>query len=130
MMYKFWGRVRKRSQRGKALGFPTANVKLHKVIPEGIYISKTKIGNSHYRSLTFIGPAKTFNEKRYHSETYVLDFNKDLYGQWISVALLKKIRNNQKFASVDELVAQMKKDEEVARKYFTNFPIDEVQDLW
>ena len=63
-MYKFWGKVRKHQSRGKKLGFPTANLNLRKQIPEGIYISKTKVGRFLYFSLTFIGTAKTFNEKK------------------------------------------------------------------
>lgn len=118
MIYKFWGKVRKYNQRGKKLGFPTANVNLHKNIPEGIYVSTTKVDKNKHKSVTFIGQAKTFNEKRFHSETYILDFNQSLYGRWISVKLLKKTRDNKKFDSAEELIAQMKKDEKVARKYF------------
>ena len=119
-MYKFWGKVRKHNQRGKKLGFPTANINLAKNIPEGIYVSQAKIGTSIYPALTFIGKAKTFNEKKFHAEVFILDFNKNIYGLWISVKLLKKIRDNKKFNSVEELVTQMKKDEEEAKRYFQN----------
>ncbi|MBI2085832.1 riboflavin biosynthesis protein RibF [Candidatus Daviesbacteria bacterium] len=117
-MNKFWGKVRKHNQRGKKLGFPTANVNLTKDISVGIYISKTKLNGVLYPSLTFIGMAKTFNEKKFLAETFILDFNKDIYGKWISVSLIKKIRNNQKFNSAEELIKQMKKDEQEAKKYF------------
>lgn len=117
-MYKFWGKVRTHQKRGKTLGFPTANVNLKKNIPEGIFISKTKIKNKFYPSLTFIGIAKTFDEKKFHAETYILDFNQNIYGEWIAVKLLKKIRDNKKFSSAQELITQMKKDEKEARKYF------------
>lgn len=118
-IYKFWGKVRKHNQRGKKLGFPTANLRLRKKIPEGIYISRIKLSDSWYQSLTFIGQAKTFNEKKIHAETYILDFNQDIYSKWISVELLKKIRDNKKFDSAEELVEQMKKDEQEARKFLT-----------
>ena len=118
-MYKFWGKVKKHNQRGKTLGFPTANINLNKKIAEGIYISTLKIENKVYPSLTFVGKAKTFNEIKFQAETYILDFKKDLYGSWITVELLKKIRGNKKFNSEKELISQMKKDETVARKYFT-----------
>ncbi len=121
-MFKFWGKVRKNKQRGKSLGFPTANINLSKKIPEGIYVSYIKIGSSIFSALTFIGEAKTFNEKKFHAETYILDFKQDLYGKWISIKLLKKIRANKKFSSSEELIAQMKKDEQEARKYFANLP--------
>ena len=117
-MYKFWGKVRTNNKRGKSLGFPTANINLTKSIADGIYISRTKIGSKLYPSLTFIGAAKTFNEKRHHAETYILDFNKNIYGKWISVKLLKKIRGNKKFNSAEDLIVQMKKDEEEARRFF------------
>lgn len=126
-MFKFWGKVRTHNKRGKTLGFPTANINLYKQslrskdlkkIPEGIYISKTKIQKKVYPSLTFIGAAKTFGEQRYHAETYILDFNKNIYGQWVSVNLFKKIRDNQKFKSANNLIKQMKKDEKAAREYF------------
>ncbi len=111
---KFWGKVRIDNQRGKTLGFPTANINLYKAVPEGIYISKAKLNQSIYQSLTFIGPTKT-------AETYILDFNQDIYDKWISVELLKKIRENKKFNSDKELITEMKKDETIARKYFNSF---------
>ncbi len=114
----FWGKVRKQNKRGRELGFPTANVNLNKNIPEGIYISKIKLENRIYPALTFIGKAKTFDEKKFQSETYILNFNKNIYNKFISVQLLKKIRENKKFNSTEELISQMKKDEIVARKYF------------
>lgn len=117
-MYKFWGKVRKHNQRGRKLGFPTANISLHKKIPEGIYISKAKVGRLVYGSVTFIGSAKTFNETRFHAETYILDFNQNIYGKWISIELIKKIRANKKFDSAEELIKQMEQDEQETRKYF------------
>lgn len=118
-MYNFWGKIRIHNQRGKKLGFPTANVNLKRNIPEGIYISKTKIGHIFYQSLTFIGTAKTFNENKFHAETYILDFNGDLYGKWISVEIIKKLRENKKFKSAEDLIKQMENDEREAREYFT-----------
>ncbi|MBU1031433.1 riboflavin kinase [Patescibacteria group bacterium] len=122
-MNRFWGKVREHNKRGKRLGFPTANVNLWKKIPEGIYISQTKLQNKIYPSLTFIGIAKTFNETKTLAETYILDFQKNIYNKWISVKLLKKIRDNKKFNSAKELVVRMKKDEQEARKYFSKHAI-------
>lgn len=117
-MHRFWGKVRQHRQRGKKLGFPTANINLTKNIPEGIYVSHTRVDNVIYPGLTFIGQAKTFNEKVFQAEVYILDFKQNIYGKWISIKLLKKIRGNQKFNSAAELVSQMEKDEKVARGYF------------
>ncbi len=117
-MVTFWGKVKKGHGRGEGLGFPSANIGLNRHILEGIYLSKTKIEGKIYPSLTFVGAAKTFNDTKYHSETYLLDFSGNLYNKWISIRLIKKIRENEKFENAKELVAQMKKDELVAREYF------------
>ena len=94
-----WGKVKKGSKRGKFLGFPTANFSLHKKINQGIYISQTKFLGKIYQSVTFIGNAKTFGEKDIKAETYILNFNKNLYEKFITVKLLKKLRGNKKFKS-------------------------------
>ncbi|MDO8461111.1 MAG: riboflavin kinase [bacterium] len=114
----FWGKVKKGKQRGKKLGFPTANILFRKKIPHGIYISKTKINKKTHPSITFIGNAKTFEEKDIFAETYILAFNKNIYNEWVSITLIKKIRDNKKFESAEKLVEQMKKDEDTAKKYF------------
>ncbi len=118
MYYKIWGKVRTGSQRGKKLGFPTANITLRKNIPEGIYISKTKIKNKYYPSLTFIGRAITFNETEFKAETYLLYFVENLYNTWISVSLIKKLRGNKKFDNAKDLIRQMDKDKKEAIEYF------------
>lgn len=117
-MYKIWGKVKKGSQRGKDLGFPTANISLHKIIPEGIYVSNTKIEKMTYPSLTFIGRAITFNEVKLQAETYLLSFDKKIYNTWISVSLVKKLRDNKKFDSAKDLISQMEKDKKDALEYF------------
>lgn len=118
MVYKFWGKVRKSQQRGQKLGFPTANINLTKQIPEGVYISQTKVDKNNHSSLTFIGKASTFNERQVKAESHILDFNKNIYNKWITVKLLKKIRNNQKFNTSKDLICQIQKDEQTARQYF------------
>lgn len=117
---KFWGKVKKGQGRGKNLGFPTANINLHKKIPEGVYLSQTKIKHKLYNSLTFIGVAKTFNEKKYQAESFLLSFKGNLYGKFISIKLLKKIRGNQKFKTVKALVDQMTIDKKILERHIIN----------
>lgn len=117
-MHVFWGKVKSGEKRGRKLGFPTANLSLSKKIPEGIYISKARIERKWYPSLTFIGKAKTFNGEDYQAETYFLSFNKNIYDRWMSIKLLKKIRDNKKFESEKELIIAMKNDEKIAKNYF------------
>ncbi|MEK7092585.1 MAG: riboflavin kinase [Patescibacteria group bacterium] len=115
----FWGKVNRGKQRGRLLGFPTANMRLHRRIPEGIYLSYAILNGKEYPALTFIGSAKTFGEDTYQAEVYILNQNFNLYNKVLRVKLLKKIRGNQKFNSKEDLVAQMKKDREVAQNYFS-----------
>lgn len=114
------GVVQHGNKRGKPLGFPTINFQTEQNITEGVYFSRTLFQNTWYNSLTFIGVAKTFDEKEYLAETYILDFEKDIYGETVTVQILKKLRGNIKFPSVLELIEQMKKDEEDAREFFLN----------
>jgi len=118
MIYQFWGKVIHGKNRGKLLGFPTANLRLHKIVPRGIYISNTKFNNKWYRSLSFVGIAKTFDETEVHAESYIFNYYVNLYGKWISIKLLKKIRDTKKFASKGELIKQIKKDEKETLEYF------------
>jgi len=117
-MIVFWGKVREGKKRGHNLGFPTANIALHKKIPEGIYFAKAKVGAHWLPALTFIGAAKTFGETAAMSETYLLNFNTKIYTHWLTIKLLKKLRENKKFDSKEALILQMKEDEIEARKFF------------
>jgi riboflavin kinase/FMN adenylyltransferase len=113
------GKVLHGKNRGKELGFPTANIPLHQDIPEGVYTSNVMIDNKSYIAATFIGSAKTFNEKEYHAESYILDFSENLYGKLITIKLFKKLRENKKFTSEQSLIIQMKQDELATREFFS-----------
>ena len=118
MQYLVRGKVKSGSKRGKDLGFPTANLNLHQNILDGVYLSEVKIKLATYSALTFVGAAKTFGETKRFVESYILNFNKDIYGQWITIRLFEKIRENIKFNSEAELKEQMKKDLVIAKKHY------------
>ncbi|HEX8965361.1 MAG TPA: riboflavin kinase [Patescibacteria group bacterium] len=119
-LYIVWGKVEAGKKRGRALGFPTANIKLHKNIPEGIYAAKVKVDKIDFLAATFVGKAKTFQETKSKIEPFLLEFNGNLYGKWITITLFKKIRDNMKFASEKELSRQMGKDVEDVKHFFTS----------
>ncbi len=111
--YSFIGTVIKGSSRGRKLGFPTANISLNDryVIPKiGVYKTFTHVDNRRFLSLTNIGYNPTFNEKELKIETYILDFNKDIYGSIIKIEFVEFIRDDIKFNTVEELKNQMNKD--------------------
>ncbi len=116
------GTVIPHTQRGRTLGYPTANISLKDSLEEeGIYAGFTHYNGQKLPSLAFIGAAKTFGETEKKLEVHILDFSENLYGKTISVELLKKIRDNKKFNSQEELIQEIKNDEACARKYFKEY---------
>ncbi len=122
MFYLIRGKVLQGKKRGKSLGFPTINLRLHKQFPEGIYVSVTRFEGRKFKSVSFVGAARTFGETDILFETYIFDFNRDIYGEWVSVKFLKKIRGNEEFDFDSEkaLIERMNKDMQVALEYFRN----------
>lgn len=113
------GRVVKGDQRGRALGFPTANLAIadRRLIPaDGVYAARVRIGKDWYGGAASIGVRPTFGDGQRLVEVYVLDFDGDLYDQVIETQFIKKLRGQEKFANVDDLIAQMKRDVEETRK--------------
>lgn len=105
-------------KRGRLLGFPTINQMFPPdfIVPKaGVYASKTWVDGSWYASVTDIGHRPTFAGAEMRSETCILDFNGDLYGQNIPVALLAYLRGEQTFGSADALKAQIAADAQRAR---------------
>jgi len=119
--YGVEGVVVRGDQRGRTIGFPTANLKPHnRVIPRyGVYATATLIDGKWRKSVTNIGVRPTFGGEREPSvETYVLDFEDDLYGIALRVRFLHRIRDERKFNGVNELTDQITKDVKRARNYF------------
>ena len=107
------GRIVKGFQRGKELGFPTANLSFdeNQLIPEnGIYATKVYLKNITYNGATSIGTNPTFQNQHKTIETFILNFNQDIYGESIKLEFIDKIRDEQSFKSVESLIIQMKED--------------------
>jgi len=117
------GKVIRGAQRGRTLGFPTANVDYQSDIipPKGVYIVKVWLGKKAYNGMANIGTRPTFDKKSdshlFMLEVHLLDFSQNLYNKLIKVEFLKKIRNEKKFSSPQQLIVQIKKDEVKARHY-------------
>jgi len=113
------GEVIKGKSRGKILGFPTANINTqNEIVPPGVFISKVEVDGRQMPSLTNIGSCPTFGQKEVNIESYIMNFNKNLYGQKLKIYFIKKIRSEIKFASSEALAQQIKKDIAAAEKYF------------
>jgi len=125
--YTFEGKVIIGLGFGKKLGFPTANLTVEKEksesVPEGIFISKVKIGKKKYRSITYIGKRPTLGLSAKTVEVYILGFEERLYGKKISVELLSKIRNDKKFLSVKKLAQRIKNDLKITKAFFRRYKL-------
>jgi len=119
------GRVVKGKQLGRTIGFPTANILIDdtiKIIPKnGVYSVAIKNLKGHnYKGMINIGIRPTIGESLKQTiEVNIFDFNDDIYDCNISIELISRIREEQKFESVEQLQAQLKEDEKNCRSYFT-----------
>jgi riboflavin kinase/FMN adenylyltransferase len=121
------GRVVRGHQRGRNLGFPTANiVPQTEVLPaDGIYATLLEIDEHRWPSVTSIGVNPTFGQGPRTIESYLFDFHKELYDRSVKLFFVKRIREERKFPSADLLVEQMKKDALSARELLSGLGPDE-----
>jgi riboflavin kinase/FMN adenylyltransferase len=117
--YRLSGPVVHGAERGKGLGFPTANlhVNSNQGLPEdGVYATRTYIGGEAYPSVTNVGTCPTFGQQERTVEAYILDKEMKLYNQEIKIDFLERIREERCFVSPEALAAQINKDVERARE--------------
>lgn len=103
--------------RGRSLGFPTANISLreeYERLPNGVYAVTVLYQRQLYRAVANIGNNPTFDGCNRRLEVHIMDFSGDLYGAEIMVTFYKKIRNEQRFSSVEDLIQQIREDKENA----------------
>ena len=114
--YSLSGSVVKGNQRGRTIGFPTANILVdenRKLIPaNGVYAAHAIVKGKKYTGMMNIGNRPTVGGGDITIEVNIFDFNEDIYGERISVNLFDKIRNEQKFESIELLKTQLLQDKE------------------
>lgn len=112
--YQLSGKVVMGNQIGQQIGFPTANIDLEndfKLIPSiGVYAILVEFKGKIYKGMLNIGIRPTLNINKLSIEAHIFNFNEDIYGQYIKVYLIDKIRDEQRFNGLDELVIQLQKD--------------------
>ena len=120
--FQLKGTVAKGKGIGKTINFPTANISIsedYKMIPKnGVYIAKAEIESITYTGMMNIGNNPTVNGKTQSIEIHLFNFNKDIYHKEITISIQKRIRDEQKFESIEALQSQLKKDKEEALTYF------------
>lgn len=119
--YSIIGEVVEGNKLGRTIGFPTANIipdDNRILLPDAVYITKTKYNNKIYNSITNIGKNPTINNSKRTIETFIFNFKENLYGKEIEVLFYEWIRDGKKFSGIDELKNQIKEDTNVAKHFF------------
>jgi len=114
------GPVMRGDQRGRTIGFPTANISVadqHVLPSDGVYVCHAFVGGERYGAVTNVGLRPTFDGKRRTVEAYLLDFVDDIYGETIRLDLQHRLRGEQKFDGIAALIAQITADVAAARAW-------------
>ncbi|MHC1750529.1 MAG: bifunctional riboflavin kinase/FAD synthetase [Cellulosilyticaceae bacterium] len=121
--YTIIGNVIHGKKLGRTIGFPTINViadPQRAYPPNGVYATIVKVYNKHYMGITNIGVNPTVNGKHKIIETYIMDFDKSIYGEEVEICFYTFIRHEQKFPSIEALALELEKNKIVARRYLKN----------
>jgi riboflavin kinase/FMN adenylyltransferase len=115
--YAVTGRVEKGFQRGRTLGFPTANLRPRTglLLPNGVYAVVVDVGETQVPGVANVGMNPTFAGNKRTIEAHLFDFSADLYGARLRVAFIERLRGEQKFSSISALVQQIQEDANRAR---------------
>ncbi len=122
--YQIRGKVIKGRERGGSqLGFPTANIKLHdELCPKtGVYAVIVECVAGKFKGVANIGYSPTFDDNIFTIEVHILDFSEDIYNTRIRINMIKRLRDEKKFSSIDELSNQIKEDIKKARKILLRY---------
>ena len=109
-MQTFTGKVIKGDGRGRELGFPTANLDSEVDIETGVYAVWVMYNDEKYKGAMHIGPRPTISGASSSVEVHILDFNKDIYNEMLTITVVSKIREVMKFNSLEELTKAIKQD--------------------
>ncbi len=122
--YKISGEVVHGEKRGRTIGFPTANIDLsgdYLIPATGVYAVKVKRNGIIYSGVCNIGHKPTFHQDQKELptvEVHIFDFSEDIYGEILEVEWYQRIRSEQKFSGIQELIEQIEKDKQTALAYF------------
>jgi len=111
--FKLSGKVVTGYGRGTSLGFPTANIEIiseHALPPDGVYTGWAHINGNAYQAMTNIGKDPTFGLQKRTVEAYLIDYHGDLYGSDLQLDIVARLRDEKKFANVEELKKQVNED--------------------
>ena len=114
------GKVAHGEKMGRTIGFPTANISIRRELSPvlGVYSVIIKINDTMYSGVCNIGKRPTIGGTKVLLEVFIFNFNKEIYGEYVTVIFKQKCRDEFKFNSFDELKDQIKNDVEKSKEYF------------
>ncbi len=120
--YMISGEVVNGAKRGRAMGFPTVNLRIgsqDKLLPKyGVYVASTFVGGKEYRAMMNIGTRPTVSARDCPAvEAHILDLDGELYGMTLTFYLLDRLRDEIRFRSIDDLRLQLQKDEKEVKQF-------------
>jgi riboflavin kinase / FMN adenylyltransferase len=120
------GRVIAGHRRGRELGFPTANIANRtETLPlDGIYATLFQLGEKTLTSVSSIGMNPTFGDGPRTVESFILNFDADIYGEAVKLSFVKRLREEKQFSSADELIAQIRSDVKDAQAVFSDLNLN------
>ena len=124
--YRMSGRVAHGDKKGRTIGFPTANIHLHRIATplRGVFaVNLSGLHGKSFQGVANLGTRPTVGGMKTLLEVHLFDFDKDIYGRHVHVDFLLKLRDERRFESFDALKAQIVLDAEQARAYFLNMPL-------
>jgi riboflavin kinase/FMN adenylyltransferase len=120
--FEFSGKVIEGKKIGRTIQFPTANIAIkenYKLLPKnGVYIITSKIDNKNYHGMMNIGTNPTIGDNQQTIEVHFFDFDQNIYNKTLTIKVLEKIREEQKFDSLEALQLQLIKDGNFSKSYF------------
>ncbi len=120
--YAVRGEVVHGQKRGRSIGFPTANIAVpsERLIPaNGVYAGWALLGEERFMAVTNVGTRPTFDGQDVTVEAYLLDFDRDIYGEMLEFQFVTRLRPEMKFSGIEALIAQIRADAEAGRKVMT-----------
>ncbi len=121
--YRICGRVAHGDKRGRGIGFPTANIRLHRAASpvKGVFAVRVHgLGPGPVDGVANLGTRPTVDGRHWVLEAHLFDFDADIYGRYLDVEFCKKLRDEKKFESFEALKQQIQQDADLARRFFAS----------
>jgi riboflavin kinase/FMN adenylyltransferase len=124
-LFSVSGRVIHGSHLGRKLGYPTANIALSDETAyyplRGVYFTQVHLNERVYYGMANIGFRPSLENPAFTVEVNILDFEENIYNEILTVQFLQRLRDEKKFHSLEDLIAQMKEDEKTVRRLSLGF---------